>query len=365
MSIEAAKEIIAKLDLQIGERPLGNPFFKDPDVIAYPFEKKSFHHIRTVASDRKLAFVDGGNLELIGAPNFSVQLNRVYSCVWKHDKRQKLTEIPQIEFYSAIYSTIRDGDISFEAIIIPANKEHSTYVPNSADFVMKHSVDVEWDSGRANGITQLASVIRSAAEWKMAQETANLLDKDDVVVLDGSLQVFQRDWKYFLGLEGTTKRKGIVLAGLSKSSSLFTDSGASVLGAASEFADQHDVVGEWYHPVFESRKHRVYCLVVKLKSFSDRVFRLDFQLDQYKQLSEEDLDSILSLFCSNSADPTFAGYPFGLVDADLSSRVSKYEIDYYRALLSSQISAMKRQGRFVSHIRARDAHDLLNAIAGF
>jgi hypothetical protein len=74
---------------------------------------------------------------------------------------------------------------------------------------------------------------------------------------------------------------------------------------------------------------------------------------------------VLNLFCSNSSDPSFPGYPFGLVDADLTSRVSKYEIDYYRALITSQISALNRQGRFLPHIRASDAHILLNTIAGF
>jgi hypothetical protein len=231
---------------------------------------------------------------------------------------------------------------------------------------MKYSEHLAEDGSLLAGTTRLASIVRSVTEWKFAQKVAELLEPDDVIVLDGSLQVFQRWWKYFLALEKTTQEKGVILTSLSKTSSLITDTGSSVLGAISQFADLMHVTGEWYHPIFESRKHRVFCIVVKLKAFSDWVFRLDFQLDQFKQLDEEKVSSILNLFCSNSSDPTFPGYPYGLVDVDLSSRVSKNEIEYYRALMSSQISSLKNgEGRFAPHIRAGDAHNLLNTIAGF
>jgi len=366
MSMEAAKEIITKLDRFIGDRPLGNPCFTDPGVISFPFRKESFFPLRPMKSDRKVAFIDGGNLELIGAPNFSVQLNRVYSCLWKDNERcSNILRIPEIEFFSAIYSTVKNGEICFESFIVPSSPSYSDYLPDSSQLFMKHSENSVGDETLMTGIAKLASVTRSAAEWRFAEKVAELLDKDDVIVLDGSLQVFQRDWKYFLELEKTTRERGVILTSLSKTSGLFTDSGSSVLGAISEFADSNNIEGEWYHPIFESRKHHVFCMVVKLQSFSDWVFRLDFQLDQFKDLNEEKLNSVLSLFCSNSTDPTFPGYPYGLIDADLSARVSRDEIDYYRALISSQISELKRQGRFVRCIRAGDAHNLLNTIAGF
>jgi hypothetical protein len=365
LSLEAAKEIISQLDLQIGERSLGNPYFRDPDVQVFPFRKESFFPIKPANSDRKLAFVDGGNLELLGAPNFSVQLNRIYACVWKNNERRNILEFPEIEFFSAIYSTVRDGELSFETIVVPTMPAYAAFIPDASEFVMKYSERLAEDGTQMPGLARLASTVRSAAEWTFAEKVAEKLDPDDVVVLDGSLQVFQRGWKYFLNLEKTTQRKGVILTSLSKTSALFTDTGASVLGALSQFADLMKVDGEWYHPIFESRKHHVFCIVVKLKAFSDWIFRLDFQLDQFKQLDEEKVSTILNLFCSNSSDPTFPGYPYGLVDADLSSRVSKNEIEYYRALISSQISALNKEGRFVPHIRAGDAHNLLNTIAGF
>ena len=363
--MDAAKEIIAKLDLQIADRSLGNPYFRDPDVVVFPFKKESFFPVKPIKSDRKIAFVDGGNLELLGAPNFSVQLNRIYSCVWKDNQRCNPVGISEIEFFSAIYSVVKNGEISFESIIVPTTPEFSSFLPDASELVMKYSEHQNEAGTFTTTTSMLASVVRSVAEWKFAEKVAALLDQDDVIVLDGSLQVFQRGWKYFLALEKMTKEKGVILTSLSKTSMLFTDTGSSVFGAISEFANSLNIEGEWYHPIFESHKHHVFCVAVKLKAFSDWVFRLDFQLDQWKHLDEDKLSTILNLFCRNSSDPTFPGYPYGLVDADLFSRVSKNEIDYYRALISSQISALNRQGKYLPYIRAADAHNLLNTIAGF
>ncbi len=225
--------------------------------------------------------------------------------------------------------------------------------------------ETENSSGRVD-TSRVASMARNFAEWRFAEKLTESLNPDDVIVLDGSLQTqFQNEWKYFRRLEEATTRRNVILTSLSKTSTLFTDTGLSLLGAISQFATNAGVEGEWYHPIFESKKHHVFGVVVKLKSVSDWVFRLDFQLDQFKQLNEDTVNEILSMFCSNSSDPTFPGYPFGSIDADLFSRVSNDEIDYYRALISSQISALNKQGRFVPHIRAGDAHNLLNTIAGF
>ena len=368
MSHRAAKEIISKLDSKMGDRPLGNPSFKDPDVKAYTFDKGSFHAVKPIESNRQLAFIDGGNLELLGAPNFSIQLNRIYACIWKNNKRQNILKVPQIEFFSAIYSTIKDGEIVFETIIVPSDPDYSYLLPDASDIVMRYSERTIENGNQRYSASRVASIARNFSEWKFAENVAQSLNSDDVIVLDGSLQTqFQNEGKikYFRKLEETSLKNGVILTSLSKTSTLFTDTGLSLLGAISQFAKNEKVEGEWIHPIFESPKHHIFGSVVKLKSLSDWVFRLDFLLDQFKGLSEDKRDEVLNLFCSNSSDPTFPGYPYGSIDADLFSRVSENEIDYYRALVSSQISDLNRQGRFIPHIRAGDAHDVLNTIAGF
>jgi hypothetical protein len=364
--MEAAKEIISKLDLQMGERPLGNPYFRDPDVTSFNFKKESFFPIKGSGSTRRIAFVDGGNLELLGAPNFSVQLNRIYACIWKDNARSNMLKVPQIEFFSAVYSTVREDEIVFNTIIVPGVQGFSDLLPDPADVVVKYSERSADSPAPRTNISQVASMARNFAEWCFAEKLVSYLEPSDVVVMDGSLQTqFQNEWKYFRRVEDAAKKNDVILTSLSKTSTLFTDTGLSLLGAISQFASNCGVAGEWFHPIFESHKHHVFGMIVKLKSSSEWVFRLDFLLDQFKGLRENQMEEILGLFCANSSDPTFPGYPYGSIDADLFSRVSNDEIDYYRALISSQISALNRQGKFVPHIRAGDAHNLLNTIAGF
>lgn len=364
--MEAAKEIISKLDLQMGDRPLGNPYFRDPDVAIFQFKRESFFPVKSTNSQRRLAFIDGGNLELIGAPNFSVQLNRIYACIWKNNTRQNVLEVPQVEFFSAIYSTMKEDEIVFNSIIVPSTPEFSDFLPDPSDLVVRYSERLADNSTIRVDTSRVASMARNFAEWRFAEKLAPILESGDVIVMDGSLQTqFQNEWKYLRNLEDATKKNEVILTSLSKTSTLFTDTGLSLLGAISQFASNASIEGEWYHPIFESKKHHVFGMIVKLKSISDWVFRLDFQLDQFKQLDEVKINEILSLFCTNASDPTFPGYPYGSIDADLFSRVSNDEIDYYRALISSSISALNVQGKFVPHVRAGDAHNLLNTIAGF
>jgi NurA domain len=364
LSVEAAKQIIEKLDSQIVDRELGDPFFADPDVVAFPFATESFHQIRPIKdTDRRLAFVDGGNLEILGAPNFSVQLNRVYACVWKNNARQALLRTSKIEFYSAISSKLNNGEIEYETIIVPSKASDSILLPDPLDLTF-NSFDKTITNGTQRAdISRVASIARNFAEWKFAAMVSEALQEGDVLVMDGSLQTqFKNEWKYFRNLEDATQKQGVILSSLSKTSTLFTTTGLSLLGAISQFARNEGITGEWYHPVFESPKHHIFGHVVKLKSFSEWVFRLDIQRDQYLKLSDEELNEILSLFCSNSSDAAFPGYPYGCIDSDNFSRVSEEEVEYYRAVLISHISAMQKLEKFRFHIRAGDAHDMLNLL---
>ena len=364
MSVEAAKEIISKLDARMTESASGSPYFADPDIAAFPITKDAFHQVDHVPTDRRIAFVDGGNLEVLGAPNFSVQFNRVFACVWKNNQRQNLN-IPLVEFFSAIYSTLNDESISYETIIVPSKSEHSILLPDSLDLSFGSTDRTVMVGTQMADTGRIASIARNFAEWKFGAIVCEHLDKDDIVVMDGSLQTqFTNEWKYFTKLEDTAKQKGVLLTSLAKTSRLFTTTGLSLLGAVNQFAEKEKIGGEWYIPIFESPKHHIYGMVVKLKDFSDWVFRLDFQRDQYKKLSVEDVNEILSVLCSNASDPVFPGFPFGSIVADQYSRVSENEIDYYRPILYSQISGLNKQNKFKYHIRAGDAHDILNMIVG-
>ena len=135
LSIEAAREIISKLDLQMGNRPLGNPYVNDPFVKIFPFSKDRFRKITPTDSKRKLAFVDGGNLELLGAPNFSVQLNRIHASVWKNNRRHTRAETSPARIFLSdfFYHWTMMGKLVYETLIVPCDPAHKSLLPESSD----------------------------------------------------------------------------------------------------------------------------------------------------------------------------------------------------------------------------------------
>jgi len=364
MSLDAARRLVEGLDLCINEDDLGYPHFNDPTVHPFPLAKDGFRIVRDVKSGRKVAFVDGGNQELIGAPNFSVQLNRVYMGVWSNKSRVSVG-MPRVEFFSATFSSFRNDKIFFETFLVPGSSEFERYLPEGKD-VSFDSFDRSIMKGNQRAdIDTVASIARRFAEWRFASLALKHLSKGDILVMDGTLQTgYTKEVNYLRNLSAAAKDRGIILTGLSKTSALFTTTGLSLLGAVSKLAEDIKISQEWYYPVAESvsEDHNVMILAVKLNRISERVYRYEIQREQFNSLNELQINEVLTALVQNSCDPTFPGYPYGLIDADAFARVSFDEIEYYRGIIISQISALGKLGKFNRHIRAIDAHSILNML---
>jgi len=89
MIVEAIRKLVNKLDGSIKEQDIGNPFFSNPEYKTFPLSKENFKAIEPVESKRRFMFVDGGNQEILGAPNFSIQFNRVYFNIFEAQQRMK------------------------------------------------------------------------------------------------------------------------------------------------------------------------------------------------------------------------------------------------------------------------------------
>ncbi|MEN6292460.1 MAG: hypothetical protein ABFD07_10670, partial [Methanobacterium sp.] len=129
--MKSIKEIAEILSRDLSQRELGDPYFNDSDYRSCPLNKEYFHEINSAETDRKIAFVDGGNQELLPSPVYSVQLNRVYFSIFKNNKRVPIRSgIPQrIEFLSYTYSKLECHDINFETKIRPVKDRFNPYLP--------------------------------------------------------------------------------------------------------------------------------------------------------------------------------------------------------------------------------------------
>jgi len=371
VTVKTLREIVRKLEQEVNETNLGSPFFSHDQYISYPLSKKYIKQLKSRNSERKIAFLDGGNQEIIGAPNFSVQINRIFYCIFDGDKRIKPKNIPnRIEFISATYAVFRDGQVHYDTIIEPIRDSHAIYVPKESDLSF-NSMDRSVMQGNLRGdISRVASLARRFAEWEfMHHLIESELTKGDVVVADGTLQTgFPNESKYLDQVFLSGKKTGVIVTGLSKTCSLFTDTGLALMGSIKQLVAESNIeFPTWrYYPVVDihNPQHRASFHVVKLNSESERIYRYEIFLDQAKSLSENDLGEILSKLADNSRDVAFPGYPYGLIVADEHARVRENELEKYQMMLLSEMSKSGSWNKFKKYIRAIDAHDVLDMLAG-
>lgn len=291
--------------------------------------KDSFYSIadKTV---RKVGFVDGGNAEIIGGANFSLQLIRVYAVIFENNKRVKQKKH---DFYILVTAKNEKGKITYET------EAFNTYLRIDQEF---DAFDKEIsEQGHKAEPGKIAESARKITELKIATEILNDLSEGDLIIRDGDL------------IEGTTAEKtqieefkkksvakGVVAAGLSKTTSLLTDSGNSAAAVLNKIGPEC----AWYYPATKNTGF------VKLNKHSNYVFRLDFFI-------ADKLADLLGTLKANSKDACFLGYPYGLIEADRFARVSTKEKERLKLTLMS-----KGGEHFRMHLASIDAHEILNKV---
>jgi len=363
---DAVKSLVENLDANMPEEELGDPFISSHGYVTYPLNANYFKPIKVVESDKKLAFVDGGNQELVGAPNFSVQLNRIHFSMFLGRQRVNPRSIPQgIEFLSLTHATFRDEQIHYDTSLFPVDEGYSELLPDPSSLSL-NSVDRRIMVGNSRAdISAVASVARRFAEWEYARHVVEKeLSREDGLVMDGTLRAwFTNESKYAKAAYAAAKARGVVYTGLSKTSRLFTTTGLSLLGAVRKFATENGIGPTWfYYPIADSLnpEHDAAIFIVKLSDQSERVFRFEIYAGQVKELSANDLNELFSQLSTNSSDLTFPGYPYGLIDVDENSRVRNEELETYRVMLFSEVSRLGLSPRLLRHIQSIDAHEVLN-----
>jgi len=363
-------KLITELNEGIDERDLGGPYFDRIDYKVFPFTIDKFHQIKgDNTSIRNMVFIDGGNQELIGAPNFSIQLNRIYFNIYSGKKRIIQKVLPnKIEFFSATFSTLRNKEIDYDTIVFPVKDEWNKYLPLQSDLSFSAKDRTNFIGTMREDIQRVASISRRFAEWNYSRFVIEeILRENDILIADGSLQAtFTHEDRYLSGTQASAIKRGVIFSGLSKTSSLFTTTGLSLIGSLHKLHKDWDInFNKWYYyPVAEGliSSHSVVIFIVKLHERADHIFRYEIIRDQAESMAASELCDILNNLAYISTDLTFPGYPYGLVDADDNARVRNDEVDVYRMLLLSEISKRGLWRKFSRYMLSTDAHDILNTL---
>ena len=195
MLTEALRKAAATLDREITDLDLGVPQFGDARYTAVPFDNANFRDLEPQETGAAMGFVDGGNLEVLHAPDFSVQLVRVCSVLFRNGERATTRAIPsRIEFLSVARAFPRDGEIFYSSELIPATGPSAAFMPEAGGLVIS-SRDDQLSSGRFRvDISVVGAAARRFAEWLvLAGLVERELGKGDIAVRDGTLQTAVRN----------------------------------------------------------------------------------------------------------------------------------------------------------------------------
>ncbi len=307
-------ELLATLSEAIN-KPSTRALFVGKDYHSIPFSEDNFHSITPAKG--KLAFVDGGNAEILSAVNFSLHFFRIYYCVYENNK---LVKQDKREFFALINSITKNNKLFFQTKLFQTD----LIIP------LISSTDVE-------SLASVADLVRRAAEIEITKDIDS-----DYIILDGNLKADNEFIKDLL--------KDKSLYALSKTNELFTDSGNSLTVELSNLT----TLPEWYYTnlvKINSKFHDAKMIITKLHKNSKYIFKLE--------TSKDDDLSILPILAFNSTDPVFFGYPYGLVQADKHARVSNQEKEYFKVKL---LTSSKNQEKLSQYLNTINAHNILDSI---
>lgn len=295
--------------------------FSSDKIDGIEINKKKFTQISENKIIKEICFVDGGNQEIIGSSNFSLQFIRIYYNIFLDNK----IDSRKYEFFVLINSINENNNIKYKTKIFGDFKELE---------LVFDSFDNTLTGVKRAKISEIGNVIRRFAELR----AASLIDvKDSVIVLDGDLEVkVTYENIFFEELFRKVKENNNILLGLSKTTDLFTDNADSIAAVLNSVEE-----GVWHYKISEN----VY--FIKLNKNSRYVFRLDlFNFNE----------DIFSLLLYNSRDPAFIGYPYGLVDAHRFAKISNDEKEYLKLKIISNLKKIK------PYLNAVNAHNILESI---
>ncbi|MDP3698138.1 MAG: hypothetical protein Q8R47_00985 [Nanoarchaeota archaeon] len=280
-------------------------------------DKANFEQIPENFSSKTIAFVDGGQAEILSAGNFCLSFIRVGALAYSHNK--KVSEYLH-EFYLLITAKYENNDLLYEAKIFSSKGEK---IIDESDLAIS-SIDnsIKTSQERAS-ITQVTGIARRFAELALAATVSA-----EIILLDGTLEPsYRHEEKYLDKLPEN-------VCALAKSSSLFTASGNSPLVLLNKLSPP----GCWIY-LLEKDSY-----FVKLHEKAKHVFRFTGNKESLPSLRE------------NSTDALFLGYPYGLIAVDKLARVSHEE----KKALKMNFLLKSENREIAEYLSATNAHDILD-----
>lgn len=306
--------ISAEIKQAIGNFPSDDSLLFQNKII--PITKDNFVPLTSSPQEKTIAFIDGGQAEILSAGNFCLSFIRVFSQVFQGmEKKERYNH----EFYLFTRAVWENDELYYKSTIFPLTEkmiDEADLFISSMDTTIRNGVE------RAS-IVKISSMARRFAELSLAARITA-----DFVVLDGTLEATYKNEENYL------QKLGRNSCAVAKTSSLFTQSGNNPLMLFRNIGMENC----WYYPVTEAMSF------VKLHPQAKHIFRFEG--------NKEALPYLL-FHCS---DALFLGYPYGLLFADKMARVSTEEKE---SLMAKFLLAADNK-EIVKYLHTQDAHSILD-----
>lgn len=251
-----------------------------------------------------LAAIDGSNHNIRGTNLTLAALRTGYLLYEKGTLLESNIDPIQLEFIM----NNEDPEVGFEY-------KHEYYY---------HSITGEIPNGKLE-FDKVVERIRTLMEWEKVSQLVDKLNKNDIIIFDGSFMSgeISTSHEFFSRLVAKAKAKGISLVGLSKDTSLSIDS-ASITSVLLESSKRHHPNKNWI-----AEHDGVH--FVQFSKMRDLIFRIDAIVPDHLELVD-----VVSWVGSYSFDTMLFGYPFPMQKIHDAVRISEAERDFAFGLFKQE-----------------------------
>lgn len=290
-----------------------------------PISDKNYYSIERKSSQKRFAFIDGGNQNIYSDSNFSLDAIRVYYSIFKEEKK---VECKRYDFICITRINV-DNNENVRYVCELLNENNITL---SNQFLSFNPKDSTLKNGAFDAKTEdVARFVRRYLEIFIAKTVIEKsLDLYETIVLDGTLKQNIVNEKVLLDeLKKAANSKKVLVCAVSKTTNVYTNSELQYNEAL--IFKSNNIKRFVYYPCIISNdvSHDAEIYFAKLHEKSNLVLRIELFKDDAKDVDITKFFSQVSFFAK---DPIFLGYPYGLIDADKYARITNEETEFLKTI---------------------------------
>ncbi len=323
----------------------------------YELKKDDWRPLPQSPASSLVAFVDGGNAEIVKTP--SAEIHRVRTAAVA-TSGSRIAMVRQKEGFLTVKASVQDsGKIVYKAQLFDSNLDRPVTENNGFLELESFGISPAAAENDGSGLGRAAGAMRRILELA----AANLFIEKGLsknydggtrkfIVLDGTLETFSsREKSEMESLLAAASGNNIIVGAVAKTCSLLTTEGEPLIAAADRISEGKDGYIIVSHE--KNERHKATVCVARLNQNASYIFRVE-------TADAGDLEAFLAALKLQSNDLAFPGYPYGLIMADRFARVSGNDAEITKSKMAATANAEMKE--LLRQEKALDAHRILDSM---